>query len=242
MEKLVLLAFLDGDRRAAGGNLFPSLGRIAWQTGVGYATVRRAVKALRRRRVLEAVGYVSSAAEPRGRVTKYRFHEAHLPTRPARDRSSERAPVPDRQELNDDATGAQIRRDRSSQRALYVRTERTAERTTGPVRPFFVLPRSRSKQTGAVAPRVDPEKKGEKTVEKKPEPPPTTTPDGSDDLAVAREIVTALTAATRERDWFDECQARHGGTCGGSWKHRNQMLIDEARAQRTGTPPAGKKP
>ena len=36
-------------------------------------------------------------------------------------------------------------------------------------------------------------------------------------------------------DWFTECRDLHGLTCGGSWKHHNQMLIDEARAARART-------
>lgn len=30
-------------------------------------------------------------------------------------------------------------------------------------------------------------------------------------------------------DWFTECQARHGGACGGSLKHHTRMLIEKQR-------------
>ena len=154
-EKLVLLAFIDFDRRARGHILYPSLDLIAWQTGCAYATVKRAVERLRASGILQVTGHVSSAVS-RGRVTCYRFRPASLPTRPAlvsagdrgsqratvkADRGSQRAAVRPRQGLNPLTTGAQSARDRGSIRSrqgltvshkrTYDRTEERTEERTG---------------------------------------------------------------------------------------------------------------
>ena len=32
-------------------------------------------------------------------------------------------------------------------------------------------------------------------------------------------------------DWFHECQTLHGGSCGGSLKHRTRMVVDQQKAK-----------
>src|SRR4051794_13086674 len=81
-EKAVLNAYLDTDRLANGIELFQSIERIAWMTGIANSTVRLAVARLVNRGVLEFTRYIPARAiggEPRGRVGVYRFHEEALP-------------------------------------------------------------------------------------------------------------------------------------------------------------------
>lgn len=37
---------------------------------------------------------------------------------------------------------------------------------------------------------------------------------------------------TPQRDWYEECQELHGGTCMGRQRHHTQMTLDEARRER----------
>lgn len=39
----------------------------------------------------------------------------------------------------------------------------------------------------------------------------------------------AAVSPSVDDDWFEECQALHGGNCGGSMKHRTRMLLDRAK-------------
>jgi hypothetical protein len=83
MNKFVLLAFLEHDRRGRGHDLYPSIERVSWETGLSYSTVRKAVKALERIGILERLGHVPSRYVPRGRVGRFRLRVDRLPTRPA---------------------------------------------------------------------------------------------------------------------------------------------------------------
>jgi hypothetical protein len=80
MAKLVLFAFLECDRLGRGRELYPSVERIAWQTGLVYSSVHKVLKTLRQAGILENVGAVPSRL--RGKVNRYRFHADRLPTRP----------------------------------------------------------------------------------------------------------------------------------------------------------------
>jgi hypothetical protein len=118
-EKLILLAFIEYDRRARGQELFPSIDRIAWQTGLANSTVRLAVRGLTERGILDVVGHVASRYAVRGRVARYRFHPDRLTIRPewvpdsrrdsapvTNDSRRESAPVETRQPPIHDATAA----------------------------------------------------------------------------------------------------------------------------------------
>ncbi len=124
-EKLVLLAFIECDRKAHGRDLFPSMERIAWQTGYANSTVRQAVEILQQRRILERVGHVASRYVPRGRVSAYRFHAERLPSRPlwTADRSREPAAISGRQAPAD--------ADRSREPAAVNGRQAPADGTTG---------------------------------------------------------------------------------------------------------------
>ena len=81
IAKLVIFAFLEYDRRGHGADLYPSIERVAWQTGLVYSSVHKAIKMLKQGGILEKVGEVPSRL--RGKVNRYRFHADRLPTRPA---------------------------------------------------------------------------------------------------------------------------------------------------------------
>jgi hypothetical protein len=93
-EKLVLLAFLDCDRAGKGRELYPSMERIAWQSGLANSTVRLAVDELQRLGVLARSGHVRSLLDARGRVAKFIFAADRLPTRPIWSANSRREPAP----------------------------------------------------------------------------------------------------------------------------------------------------
>jgi hypothetical protein len=132
LEKLVLLAILDTDRKAQGLEMWPSLEMIADRTNLGYSTVRAIVADLERRHVLQRTGYVPAAlagGRPRGHIAKWRYHGERLPTRSDRgfdldprsasesDYRQNMAPVKPRQEPANPSTGASAGRDRSQQTA-----------------------------------------------------------------------------------------------------------------------------
>jgi hypothetical protein len=189
-EKIVLLCFLDTDRRAEGRDLYPSVERVAWQCGYSYSTTRQAVAVLERLGVLQAVGHIASAYFPRGRVTRYRFHQECLPARPAWSPDRRRHPaavedrqvpatgtcegscegrqVPDgaRQVPVDETTGADSPRDRrriTPRQVPAPGTDRTYERTKDLCLDRF----SDRKITGADAPaRSEQDNEGEKEQER----------------------------------------------------------------------------
>src|SRR5262245_36335869 len=144
LEKSVLHAYADFDRREEGTPVFPSYALIAWLTGWKLATVKKTIVRLRARRILVPVGHVASP-HLRGRIVKYTIDVTRLPGRRgwretndrvydvapvSRDSSHHVASLSARQELRDDPTEATSVIDRgyvTRDRGYVVATDRSSD-------------------------------------------------------------------------------------------------------------------
>jgi hypothetical protein len=94
VEKSVLLAFVDFDRREEGVTVYPSNALIGWLTGWKLATVKKAIVQLRRKNLLVVKGFVRSN-QLRGRIVRYVINITALPKRPSwREASGRVHPIP----------------------------------------------------------------------------------------------------------------------------------------------------
>lgn len=144
LEKSVLHAYLDFDRREEAVAVYPSYALIAWLTGWKLATVKKTILRLRERNILVPVGHVASH-QLRGRIVKYSVDVKRLPKRQSWRDSSDRvhhvapvgrdsghhvAPVSARQSAPDDRTEATSVFDRGDvtlDRGYVVATDRTSD-------------------------------------------------------------------------------------------------------------------